>query len=192
MNKKDLGKALIPTLLATAYTVPALAGPGDQAKKVPQPGQEGTKPAIKSEAVKQEVIQVLCKEDSDFVTLFIAGQPGTHFRVQYSAIDKEESYVLVPKGEGVIGDNGMSSFGFELSMLGRGDVYLKVKTSDKADFSQTRVTAEPFVLGLERVQDEGGMVTKDGAGKVAAKIREAANKKLEKDKRITAVAGVRG
>jgi hypothetical protein len=190
MNKKDLGKALIPTLLATVYTIPALAGPDDQAKKVLQPGQEGTKPAIKSEAVKQEVIQVLCKEDSDFVTLNIAGQPGTHFRVQYSAIDKEESYVLVPKGEGVIGDNGMSSVGFELSMLGRGDVYLKVKTSDKADFSQTRVTPKPFVLGLERVQDEEGMVTKGVVEKVKAKVKEQADK--INPKTPSAVAGVRG
>ena len=190
MNKKNLGKALIPTLLATVYTVPALAGPGDQAKKVPQSGQEGTKPAIKSEAVKQEVIQVLCEDDSDFVTLNIAGQPGTHFRVQYSAIDKEESYALVPKGEGVIGDNGMSSFGFKLSMLGRGDVYLKVKTSDKADFSQTRVTPKPFVLGLEQVQNEGRMVTKGVVEKVKAKVKETAEK--GEVRTPSAVAGVRG
>ena len=59
MKKKNLGKALIPTLLATVYTIPALAGADDQLNKGQQPVHEASKTTIASEAVRQEVIQVL-------------------------------------------------------------------------------------------------------------------------------------
>ncbi len=152
MKKKNLGKALIPTLLATVYTIPALAGADDQLNKGQQPVREASKTTIASEAVSQEVIQVLRKGETDLVTLNIAGQPGTRFRIQSSATGKDDSYTLVPKGEGVIGENGIGSVSFELKKLGKDEVYLKVITSDKADFSQVRVTPKPLVMEVDPVQ----------------------------------------
>jgi len=152
MKNKNLGKALIPTLLATVYTIPALAGADDQLNKGQQPVREASKTTIASEAVRQEVIQVLRKGETDLVSLNIAGQPGTHFRVLSSATGKEDSYALVPKGEGVIGENGIGSVSFELKKLGKDEVYLKVITSDKADFSQVRVTPKPIILEVDQVQ----------------------------------------
>jgi hypothetical protein len=151
MKKKSLGKALIPTLLATVYTIPALAGADNQLNKGQQPVREASN-NIASEAVRQEVIQVLRKGETDLVTLNIAGQPGTYFRVQSSATGKEDSYALVPKGEGVIGENGIGSVSFELKKLGKDEVYLKVITSDKADFSQVRVTPKPIIMEVDQVQ----------------------------------------
>lgn len=175
MKKKDFGKVLIPTLLATVYTIPALSGAGEPVNKEQQKIQETSKTTIASESVKQEVIQLLRKGDTDIVTLNIAGQPGTYFRVNYSPTGKDKSYALVPKGEGMIGDNGIGSVSFELKKLGKKEIYLKVITSDTADFSETRVTPKPLVLDVEQV-----------------KVKERGWKEKFEVRTPPAVAGVRG
>jgi hypothetical protein len=175
MKKQDIKKALIPTLLATFYTIPALAGTGDQMNQGQQPMQEKSKTTITSEAVRQEVIQLLRKGATDLVRLNIAGQPGTHFKVLYSVTGAEDSYALVPKGKGVIGDNGIGSISMKLKKLGKQEVFLKVFTSDKADFSNQRVTPKPIILEVNQVQ-----VKQRGWGG-GYEVRQP-----------TAVAGVRG
>lgn len=148
----NIGKALIPTLLATIYTIPALPAADEQPNTEQKPAGEKAQTPGTSAAVQQEVIQLLRKDDSDRVTLNIAGQPGTHFRTLYSATGVADSYAPVPKGEGVIGENGLASVDFELKKLGKDEVYLKVKTSAKADFSESRVTPKPIILEVEKVQ----------------------------------------
>ncbi|MDP2156525.1 MAG: hypothetical protein Q8K68_02300 [Nitrospirota bacterium] len=175
MKKKDFGKVLIPTLLATVYTIPALSGAGEPVNKEQQKTQETSKTTIASEAVKQEVIQLLRKGETDLVTLNIAGRPGTYFRVNYSQTGKDNSYAPLPKGEGVIADNGIGSVSFELKKLGKDEVYLKVSTSDTADFLETRVTPKPMILEVEQVQ-----------------IKERGWKEKFEVRTPPAVAGVRG
>ena len=186
MKKKKMKKTLIPALLATVYTIPALAGGDDQLNKGQGPMQEAPKATIASEAVKQEVIQVLRQGETDLVTLNIAGRPDTYFRVHYSETGKEDSYALVPKGEGVIGENGIGSISFELKKLGKEEVYLKVTTSDAADFSQVRVTPRPLILEVERVQ----IKERDAKGLID-KTRSQIKKRFE-TRTPSAVAGVRG
>lgn len=152
MDKKDIGKKVIPTLLVTLYTIPALAGAGDNIMLSQAAREEKPKAALSSEAVQQEVIQVLRTEGTDRVALNIAGQPGTFFKVFFSPDGAEKSYNLVPTGEGVIGQNGMGSVSFELKQLSKTEVYLKVTTSDTADFSTTRITPKPLILEVEQVQ----------------------------------------
>ena len=114
--------------------------------------QEKSKTTITSEAVRQEVIQLLRKGATDLVRLNIAGQPGTHFKVLFSTTGAEGSYALVPKGQGVIGDNGIGSVSMKLKKLSKQEVFLKVFTSDKADFSNQRVTPKPIILEVNQVQ----------------------------------------
>jgi hypothetical protein len=52
----------------------------------------------------------------------------------------------------VIGENGIGSVSFELKKLGKDEVYLKVIASDKADFSQVRVTPKPIIMEVDQVQ----------------------------------------
>ncbi|MCX6561171.1 MAG: hypothetical protein NTZ26_11755 [Candidatus Aminicenantes bacterium] len=212
MKKTNIGRALIPTLLATAYTVPSLAYSGNQADMAPQPGRDQIKPAIASQAIRQEVIQLLLKEHSDFVTLNIAGQPGIRFRVYYSLTGKDKSYRIAPESEKVIGTDGTGSVGLKLGQLSQGEIYLKVKTSDKADFSETLTMAEPFVLELaplaedrmtskglglseeDKKKDEKGVVekVKDKYEATIKEIKEKVQNKFETRTRVSAVAGVRG
>jgi hypothetical protein len=148
-NKKK--NKLIPTLLATVYTIPGMAIPGVQAKGQP-PAQENPKPSVASEEVRQEVIQLIRKGETDLVSLNVAGHPGTYFRISYSATGKKDSYAPLPKGESVIGDNGFGSVSFELKKLGKDEVYLKVTTSDTADFSKVRVTPKPIIIEVDQVK----------------------------------------
>ncbi len=182
MKKQSLKKKLIPTLLATAYTIPALSC----AKEQIGPGQASTqppaRPVLASEAVQQEVIQLLRQGQTDQVTLNIAGRPGTYFRVLYSPTGEEGSYTLVPKGEAVIGENGMGSVAFALKALAKEEVYLKVTTSDTADFVSTRVTPKPMILEVTPAQIKQRDVTDT--------IRENLEKRTVRTP--SAVAGVRG
>ncbi|MBU4318262.1 MAG: hypothetical protein KKF30_13450 [Proteobacteria bacterium] len=182
MKKKSIKKRLIPTLLATVYTLPALAGGDDQINNGQQPMQETSKTTISSEAIKQEVIQLLRKGETDLVTLNLAGQPGTYFRVHYSPTGDEGSYALVPKGEGVVGDNGFGAVSFELKKLGKDEVYLKVTTSDTADFLKTRVTPKPMILEVDPVQVKERGIIED--------LRD--NLRRKEVRTPSAVAGVRG
>jgi hypothetical protein len=152
MEQKKKGKKLIPTLLATVYTIPAMAIAGGQIDNAQPPVQDKQKSTIASEAVKQEVIQLIRQEETDLVSLNIAGQPGTYFRISYSTTGKEKSYAPLPKGEGAIGDKGFSSTSFELKKLGKDKIYLKVTTSDTADFSQVRVTPKPIIINVNEVK----------------------------------------
>jgi hypothetical protein len=185
MKKKNIKKTLIPTLLATVYTIPALAG-GDDQIKAPHPSQEPAKSTIASEAVAQEVIQLLRQGETDQVTLNIAGRAGIWFRLHYSQTGKPEDYAPVPKGEGVIGEDGIGSISFELKKLGKEEVYLKVTTSDTADFAETRVTPKPIILEVEQVQ-----VKERNLERTIQKIKNKIDQKTE-TRTPSAVAGVRG
>jgi hypothetical protein len=146
MKKQSLKKKLIPTLLATVYTIPALSCAKQPIDAGQAPTQPPAQPVLASQAVQQEVIQLLRQGETDQVTLNIAGRPGTYFRVLYSPTGEEGSYAPVPKGEAVIGENGMGSVAFALKALAKEEVYLKVTTSDTADFASTRVTPKPLIL----------------------------------------------
>lgn len=162
MKKNYFARTVIPTLLATVYTIPALAGPNGPQGMPPSPESTSPDVSLATEAVRQEVIQLVRHGETDAISLNIAGQPGTHFRVNFSATGKGDSYALVPGGEGVIGENGMGSFSFELKKLGKEDVYLKVITSDTPDFSATRVTPKPMILQVEPFQiKDRGLGTKE-------------------------------
>jgi hypothetical protein len=186
MIKKNIGKALIPTLLATAYTIPALASAADPL----QSARATSRATTAAEAVKQEVIQVLRDDESDRVVLNIAGQPNTCFRVQFSATGKDDSYAPVPKGEGAIGENGLSSISFELRKLGKDKVYLKVITSDKPNFAQIRVTPKPIILDVEEGQLKEMRPMPEMKGMKGMKGGDLDD--LPKVRTPSAVAGVRG
>ena len=182
--KKNM-KRLIPTLLATVYTIPGLAGADEQLNNAKQSPQEISKTTIASEAVQQEVIQLLRQGETDQVTLNVAGQPGTHFRVFYSQTGKEDSYAPVPNGEGQVRDNGFGSVGFALKELGKEEVYLKVTTSDSADFAKTRVTPKPMILQVEPVEIQ----QRDAFDALRRKVQDTMGKPVRTP---SAVAGVRG
>lgn len=151
MKKQNFVKTLMIGLMAILFIIPTLAVAGEKAKN-PEPVLETSKTTIGSEVINQEVIQILRKGEMAKVTLNIAGQPGVYFKVQYSDTGVEESYALLPKGKGVIGGNGFGSVSFDLRKLGKEEVYLKVTTSDTADFAQPRVMLKPLVLAVEQVK----------------------------------------
>ncbi len=152
MEKHHIVQTLIIGFIAIFFIFPTLAGAGEQNGKKQEQMLETSKTTIGSEAINQEVIQMLRKGKTAKVTLNIAGQPGVYFRVDYSETGAEDSYTLLPKGKGVIGSNGFGSVSFDLKKLGREEVYLKVTTSDRADFAKPRVTPKPLVLAVEQVK----------------------------------------
>jgi hypothetical protein len=152
MKKVDARKRVIPTLLATVYTIPALAGCSHEHSRPETLPAEAPRAAVASGAVSQEVIQVLRQGETDRITVNVAGRPGTHFRVYSSATGAEESYAPVPGGEGRVGENGMGAVSFALKELGAEEVHIKVRTSDAADFGDTRVTPKPIVLLVAPVE----------------------------------------
>ena len=157
MTRQGFVKAVMTGIMTMALIIPVMAGAAEQGKKKQVPVLETSKITMGSEAIKQEVIQVLRKGEMAKVTLNIAGQPGVNFKVEYSATGAEESYALVPKGKGVIGSNGFGSVSFDLTKLGKEEVYIKVTTADSADFAQPRVTPKPLVLAVEdvKIKDRG-------------------------------------
>jgi hypothetical protein len=159
MKRHNFVKTLIIGLMAIVFIIPSLAGAGEQNKKKPDPVLETSKTTMGSEVINQEVIQILRKGEMAKVTLNIAGQPGVYFRVDYSETGVEDSYVLLTEGAGVIGGNGIGSVSFDLRKLGKEEVYLKVTTSDTADFAKPRVMPKPMVLAVEQVEikDRGAM-----------------------------------
>jgi hypothetical protein len=152
MKGQNFVKALIIGLMAIVFIIPLLANAGEPNKKKQEPVLETSKTTIGSEVINQEVIQILRKGEMAKVTLNIAGQPGVYFKVQYSSTGAEDSYALLPKGKGVIGGNGFGSVSFDLRKLGKEEVYLKVTTSDMADFSKPRVMPKPLVLAVDQVK----------------------------------------
>ena len=151
MKRHNFLKTLIIGLMAIVFIIPSLAVAGEKAKKQ-EPVLETSKTTMGSDVIDQEVIQILRKGEMAKVTLNIAGQPGVYFKVQYSDTGAEESYILLPKGEGVIGGNGFGAVNFDLRKLGKEEVYLKVTTSDTADFAKPRVMPKPLVLAVENVK----------------------------------------
>ncbi|MEN6439970.1 MAG: hypothetical protein ABFD97_15445 [Syntrophobacter sp.] len=191
MEKKDIGKKVIPTLLATLFTIPAIAGTGDNLIMSQASKEEKPKAALASEAIQQEVIQVLRNGDTDRVTLNIAGQPGTFFRILFSPSGEDKSYNLVPNAQSAIGENGMGSFSFNLRELGKDEVYIKVVTSNAADFSDTRITPKPLILQVEEVQvNERGL--RDDINRKLEAEKNKLERKLQPVRTPSAVAGVRG
>ena len=152
MTRKGFVKTVVTGIMAIALIIPVMAGAAEQGKKRQVLVLETSKITMSSEAIKQEVIQVLRKGEMAKVTLNIAGQPGVNFKVEYSATGAEESYALVPKGKGVIGISGFGSVSFDLRKLGKEEVYIKVTTADSADFAEPRVTPKPLVLLVEEVK----------------------------------------
>ncbi|MDP2852966.1 MAG: hypothetical protein Q8O28_01820 [Smithellaceae bacterium] len=159
MKRQNFVKTIMVILMAIAFIVPSLAGAAEQSKKKTVPALETSKTTMGSEVVNQEVIQILRKGEMAKVILNIVGQPGVYFKVQYSATGAEDSYALVPKGKGVIGANGLGMVSFDLRKLSKEEVYLKVTTSDTADFAKPRVVPKPIVLAVEQVKikDRGAM-----------------------------------
>jgi hypothetical protein len=152
MKRHNFVKTLIIGLMAIVFIIPSLAGAGEQNKKKQEPVLETSKTTLGSEVINQEVIQILRKGEMAKVTLNIAGQPGVYFKVEYSETGTDKSYKLLPKGAGVIGDNGFGSVSFDLRKLGKEEVYLKVTTSDTADFAKPRVMPKPLVLSVEQIK----------------------------------------
>lgn len=192
MSKKRLHAKLIPTLLATAYTIPALSGCGrkqDQAQ-APTPAA-APPPATQAEAaLRQEVIQILRQGDTDQVTVNLAGKPGTHFRVAYSETGDADSYALVPKGEGTIGEDGVASVTFALAKLAKTQVHLTVLTADDAEFATVRELPEPIVLQVDGAEQP---MEKSGFDDAARRLRHEVQERFKTDQRTpSAVAGVRG
>lgn len=152
MKKGKIAKTLLTTLVATVYTVPYTASAMGKKPK----GEEPSKPEQASQAVSQEVIQLLQEgEKPSAYRLNIAGRPGVHVRVYYSPTGEKGSYKLLPSGEGTIAENGMLVLPFTIEGLSDADLYLQVFTSDKADFSeQVRVNASPLALALGEKKGE--------------------------------------
>jgi hypothetical protein len=152
MKRQNLVKAVMAGIMALVFIIPSLAAADEQGKKKQGPTLETSKTTMGAAAIDEEVVQVLRKGEMTKVTLNIAGQPGVNFKVEYSTTGTEESYALVPKGAGVIGNNGFGSVSFDLSKLGKEEIYVKVTTADTADFAQPRVTPKPLVLAVEQVK----------------------------------------
>lgn len=152
--KKRLAKKLLPALLATVYTVPCTVAQATEGQRVEDQGNTGRvapKSVIVSQAISQEVIQLLQKEEELVFT--IAGRPGVHFKVHYSATGEEGSYRLLPGGEGIIGENGMANLTLKLKELGLPVIYIKALTSDTVDFSrEIRTMPEPLIIDLREPQ----------------------------------------
>jgi len=159
-------KTLVAGFMAAAFMVPSVVPAADKAGQAPV--LETSKMTIGAEAVKQEVIQILRKGEMAKVTLNVIGRPGVFFRVEYSASGEEGSYKPVPKGRKVIGGNGFGSVSFDLRKLGKEEVYLKVTTSDTADFAEPRMTPKPLVLTVERVKIRDRGWCRDIHGKMHA------------------------
>ena len=152
MKREALLKAVMACIMAVVFIIPAMAGAAEQGKNKQVPVLETSKITMGSEVVNQEVIQILRKGEMAKVTLNVAGQPGVYYKVEYSETGDEDSYALVSKGKKVIGSNGFGSVSFDLRKLGKEEVYLKVTTSDSADFAAPRVTPKPLVLLVEEVK----------------------------------------
>ena len=151
MKRQNIVKTVLIGIMAIMFIVPAMAGAAEQTKKKQVPVLETSKITMGSEAIKQEVIQVLRKGEMAKVMLNIVGQPGVNFKVEYSETGAEGSFALVPKGKGVIGGNGVGSVSFDLTKLGKEEVYVKVTTADSSDFAQPRVISKPLVLAVEKI-----------------------------------------
>lgn len=152
MKIQNLVKTVVIGLMAIVFIIPSLAGAAEQAKKKQVPVLETSKTTLGSEVINQEVIQILRKGEMAKVTLNIAGQPGVYFKVEYSQTGAEGTYALVPKGKGVIGDNGFGSVNFDLRKLGKEEVYLMVTTADAADFAKPRLMSKSMVLTVDQVK----------------------------------------
>lgn len=180
MTNGKIVRKLLPTLLVTVYTVPGMAFAQEPAVADSMTAPGAPEKADLSAAAKQEVAQFIRQADTNRVAVNIAGGKGVHFRLLCSPTGKEGSYETVPGSEGVIGDDGMASFSFDPRSLGKDELYLKLMASDKADFSNSRMTPKPVVLEVETIQ-----VKSRGP-------KERMEENFEGVRTPTAVAGVRG
>jgi ABC-type transport system substrate-binding protein len=190
MKRQTLAKAVMTGIMAILFVVPTLAGAAEQGKKKQVPVLETSKITMGSEAIKQEVIQVLRKGEMAKVTLNIAGQPGVNFKVEYSTTGAEDSYAQVPKGAGVIGSNGLGTVRFDLRKLGKEEVYVKVTTSDSADFANPRTTPKPLVLAVENVSIRDRGWFENGIAKARREVSEHLH--IKPERQPASVLGVRG
>jgi|WetSurMetagenome_2_1015567.scaffolds.fasta_scaffold00151_29 hypothetical protein len=184
-------KTLVAGFMAAAFMVPSVAMAADKGIKQVSV-LETSKMTIGAEAVKQEVIQILRKGEMAKVTLNVIGRPGVHFKVEYSATGDENSYKPLAKGRKVIGGNGFGSVSFDLRKLGKEEVYLKVTTSDTADFDNPRVTPKPIALIVEdlKLKDRGW---RENYNHAVEGFRNRVEKKLDPHRNVNpAVCGVRG
>ena len=176
MKTQNLKATVVPTLLATLFTVPAAAGIETATSAVPADGATAQQIA---EAIKRETVQFFAFDDEPGkFQLMIAGQPGVHYRLYYSKSDAEGPYRRLEGGEGTIDANGFANQIVNLGRIGGDKLYLKIFTSDQADFSgEVRMTASAIeALGAKR---EGPRMR--GWGRRRWRIRTP-----------TAVAAVRG
>jgi hypothetical protein len=190
VKRRKLRASLIPTLLATAYTIPALSGCGRKQDQAQAPTSAAAPPPTTqaAAALRQEVIQVLRQGATDQVIVNLAGKPGTRFRVVWSETGDADSYALVPKGEGTLGEDGVASVSFALGKLAKAQVHLTVLTSDDAEFATVRELPEPIVLEVEAPaqQMEKGVV-EEGFERLRRELQRKTDVRTP-----SAVAGVRG
>jgi len=156
MKRQDYLKAMVVVLMSAVFILPTMAWSADKSK-AQDIVLETSKTTIGSEAINQEVIQILRKGEMAKVTMNIAGQPGVYYKVEYSETGLDKSYKVLPKGTGVIGSNGFGSVSFDLRKLGKEEVYLKVTASDTKDFAKPRVMPKPlmFLVDQVRIKDRG-------------------------------------
>lgn len=189
MSKGFSAKKVLTTLLVTVTTIPCATSALEA--KTPEE-VPATKPGEVQNTLATEVIQLIKDEGQEGKFKFnIAGNNGVNFRIYYGLIDVQEKYRLLPGAAGVIGENGMATIPLDLKGLGE-EIYLKVFTSDNADFSgEVRVTAKTIVVTAEEGEELGlrGWA-EDAKARINAEIR-AQQKKYE-IRTPSAVAAVRG
>ena len=160
MKTQNLKTTVVPTLLATLFTVPAAAGIETAASAAPTGDATARQIAA---AIKRETVQFfrLDNEPGKF-QLMVAGQPGVHFRLYYSKSGADGRYRRLKGGAGSIDANGFANQIVDLGGLGGGTLHLKIFTSDQANFSgEVRMTA----LAIEIVAAEAEGVRMRGWGR---------------------------
>ena len=184
MKAQNLKTTVVPTLLATLFTVPAAAGIETGAPAAPTDGATARQIA---EAIKRETVQFFSLDNEPGkVQLMIAGQPGVHFRLYYSKSGADGQYRRLEGAAGTIDANGFANQIVDLGRLGGGTLHLKIFTSDQANFSgEVRMTAS----AIEAVGGGGEGVRLRGW---TGRVKRALQRRRRTIRTPTAVAAVRG
>ncbi len=146
MKAKKLKSTVVPTLLATLFTVPAVAG-----IETPAPADDAVAGQTAA-AIKRETVQFFAfKDEPDKFQLMVAGQPGVHFRLYYSKSGANGKYRRLKGGDGTIDANGVANQIVDFGKLGGGTLHLRLFASDQADFSgEVRMTASAISLTVTK------------------------------------------
>ena len=178
MKRQDCLRTMVAVLMSAVFILPAMAWSAEKSK-TQEIVLETSKTTIGSEAINQEVIQILRKGEMAKVTMNIAGQPGVYYKVEYSETGLDKSYKVLPKGTGVIGSNGFGSVSFDLRKLGKEEVYLKVTASDTKDFAKPRVMPKPLMFLVDQVKIKDRNALGDAYNKAYEKIRDEVRERID-------------